>query len=475
MIQASSIMARMIYVIGMLAALASFSASASLPDFTDLVEQYSPAVVNISSTQVTKHPKRPGMQDMPNIPEGPFADLFRRFFDEQGKRTPDINTQSLGSGFIISKDGYVITNHHVIKDAKEIIIRLSDRRQFIAKLVGSDEQSDIALLKIDADDLPVVKLNRKKTLKPGEWVLAIGSPFGFETSVTAGVVSATERSLPRENYVPFIQSDVAINPGNSGGPLFDLEGNVVGVNSQIYSRTGGFMGLSFSIPVDIALNVAEQIKTSGKVSRGWLGVMIQDVTRELAESMQMKRAMGALVSRVLPNSSAEQAGIKVGDVIVEFDGKEINTSSSLPPMVGLAAIGKKYDVKVVRDGKTSVLSVKIAQLPEDDTVKAASSGGKMEQGGGRLGIAVAELTDEQRRRVGVEKGGILVASVSEGPAASAGLRQGDVVLMINNKEVTGVDQFGSLVKALPAGKTVRVLIQRGDGPAFLAMKLPEAK
>lgn len=476
MLQASKMMTRMFYAIGILLALASYRATAGLPDFTEQVEEYSPAVVNISGIQAVKHRNiPPNIRDMPNIPEGPFGDLFRRFFDEQGKRRPEQNTQSLGSGFIISKDGYVITNHHVVKDSSEVIVKLNDRRQFVAKLVGSDEQTDIALLKIEANDLPVVKLNRTKALKPGEWVMAIGSPFGFETSVTVGVVSATERSLPRENYVPFIQTDVAINPGNSGGPLFDLDGNVVGVNSQIYSRTGGFMGLSFSIPVDIALNVAEQIKANGKVSRGWLGVMIQDVTRELAESMQLKRAMGALVSRVLPDSPAEKSGVKVGDVIVEFNGKEISTSSALPPMVGLAVIGKKQDMKIIRDGKSMTVSVLIGQLPDEDAAVKVAENNSQAGKGGRLGLAVSDLNDEQRRRLSLEKGGVMVVDVIDGPAQSAGLRRGDVILMLDNKEVSDAAQFVAQARALTAGKTVRVLIQRGDGPAFVALKIPEEK
>lgn len=471
---------RVFYLFGILAMLFAGGVRAGLPDFTDLVEKNSPAVVNISTTQVMKHPKMrpntPQMPRMPDLPEGPFGDLFRKFFDEQNRQSPppELKSQSLGSGFIISKDGYVVTNHHVIKDAKEIIVKLSDRRQLVAKLIGSDEQSDIALLKIDAKDLPVVKMDRSKALKPGEWVLAIGSPFGFETSVTAGVVSATERSLPSENYVPFIQSDVAINPGNSGGPLFDLDGNVVGVNSQIYSRTGGFMGLSFSIPVSMALNVAEQLKTKGKVTRGWLGVQVQDVSRELAESMQLKKAEGALVARVLPTSPAEQAGMKVGDVIVEFDGKEVNSSSALPPIVGVAKVGSKVDVKVVRDGKVTTLGVKLGELPGEESASVAGASGKAETGI-RMGMAVMDLNDEMRRKTGIEKGGVQVAEVAEGPAAAAGVRRGDVILMINNSDVKDLVQFKELIKALPAGKTVRVLVQRGDGPSWLAIKLAEDK
>ncbi|MFT6624533.1 MAG: serine protease Do, partial [Cycloclasticus sp.] len=293
----------------------------NLPDFTALVEANSNAVVNISTTQ-----KSPQLQSfLPpdfEIPENaPYGDLLKHFFGERGAIPRQRDSHSLGSGFIISRDGFLLTNHHVVKDADEIIVRLQDRRELKATLVGSDERTDVALLKVEANDLPVVKFGSSEALKVGEWVFAIGSPFGFDSSVTAGIVSAKGRSLPQENYVPFIQTDVAINPGNSGGPLFNLNGEVVGINSQIYSRSGGFMGLSFAIPIDVALNVSNQLKESGHVVRGWLGVRIQDVTRELAESFDMKKPHGALVAQVLPDSPAEKAGIKVGDVIVSFNGQ----------------------------------------------------------------------------------------------------------------------------------------------------------
>ncbi|WP_353573300.1 trypsin-like peptidase domain-containing protein, partial [Candidatus Albibeggiatoa sp. nov. BB20] len=307
--------------------LSTAQARSSLPEFTELVEQYGPAVVNISTTAKKKSEKLGSLgRDLPDIPEdSPLHDFFRRFFDEENMGSQP--STSLGSGFIISPDGYVITNHHVVDNAKEIIVRLTDRRELEAEIIGSDKRSDLALLKIEADHLPIVKLGSSKNLKVGEWVLAIGSPFGFDHSATAGIVSATGRSLPNDNYIPFIQTDVAINPGNSGGPLFNMDGEVVGVNAQIYSRTGGFMGLSFAIPVDVMNNVVDQLKSDGKVVRGWLGVLIQDVTRDLAESFNMEKPQGALVAQVLPDSPAENASFKSGDIITKFNNQIVEHSS----------------------------------------------------------------------------------------------------------------------------------------------------
>ncbi|WP_428623593.1 Do family serine endopeptidase, partial [Sedimenticola sp.] len=310
----------------------------SLPDFTNLVETYSPSVVNISTKQHKTVPGRLNRDfQIPDLPEGsPLNEFFRHFFGEgQGQDEPrEYDARSLGSGFIISDDGYIMTNFHVVNGADEILVRLSDRREFIAKVIGMDKTSDIALLKIDATELPKVKIGTTYNLKVGEWVLAIGSPFGFDHSVTAGIVSAKGRSLPNENYVPFIQTDVAINPGNSGGPLFNLEGEVVGINSQIYSRTGGFMGLSFAIPIELAMNVVDQLRTSGEVKRGWLGVMIQDVTRELAKSFGMQYPYGALIAKVVPGSPSEKAGLEVGDVILKYNGTKLESSSMLQHLVG---------------------------------------------------------------------------------------------------------------------------------------------
>ncbi|MCK4587449.1 MAG: DegQ family serine endoprotease [Gammaproteobacteria bacterium] len=450
-----------------------------LPEFTVLVEKYGSAVVNISTTQKIKHPKTRMMpRGMPDqIPEGPFGDLFRHFFDNpggpgSGNGEPEhYNAKSLGSGFIISEDGYVITNHHVIKDATEIIVRLVDRRELEAKLIGSDERSDIALLKLEAKNLPVVTIGDSSNVKVGEWVLAIGSPFGFDHSVTAGIVSAKGRSLPRENYVPFIQTDVAINPGNSGGPLFDLDGKVVGINSQIYSRTGGFMGLSFAIPVDMAMQVVEQLKTSGHVARGWLGVLIQDVTRELAESFNMDKPRGALVAKVIPDSPAEKAGFKVGDVVVRFNGKDIIRSSGLPPLVGVSPIGKKVKVEILRKGKTKVLKVKLGELPEDDVKVAGSSHPNAEES--RLNVLVIDLTETQRKNSGIKEGGVLVTRIKAGPARKAGVRRGDVILMINNTDIKNAKHFKEVIEGLPDSKSVPMLVQRRGGPVFLALKIQD--
>ncbi len=440
-----------------------------LPDFTELVEKNGPAVVNISTIQ--KKPRH-RFRNMPDFPRGgPFEEWFKHFFGEEDDAPRERRAQSLGSGFIISSDGYILTNNHVVEDADKIIVRLSDRRELDAELVGTDERSDLALLKIDADDLPVVKIGHSRDLKVGEWVLAIGSPFGFDYSVTAGIVSAKKRSLPRENYVPFIQTDVAINPGNSGGPLFNLDGEVVGINSQIYSRTGGYMGVSFAIPIDVAMNVVEQIKSKGHVSRGWLGVLIQDVTRELAESFGMERPQGALVARVLPDSPAEAAGIEVGDIILKFNGNEIEHSSDLPPMVGIAPIDKRLPVDILRDGKHKRIKVKIGKLPDEDEVRL-SRAGKNTLKSSRLNIVVAELSSEQRERLELDdNSGVVVKEIENGPALEAGIRRGDVILMLNNKRVRDVEHFKEIVAGLPEGKSVSLLVNRRGSPIFLALKI----
>ncbi|MGH8583181.1 MAG: DegQ family serine endoprotease [Gammaproteobacteria bacterium] len=451
-----------------------FAETARLPDFTVLAQDNSPAVVNIGTTvkKADRAGDAPSVQ-IPDLPEdSPLNEFFRRFFGD-GIEGPDLEPRSsLGSGFILSEDGYVISNHHVVKDADTIIVRLIDRREFVAKLVGSDERSDLAVLKIDAQGLPAVRLGKSADLKVGEWVLAIGSPFGFDYSVTAGIVSAKGRALPNESYVPFIQTDVAINPGNSGGPLFNLDGKVVGVNSQIYSRTGGFMGLSFAIPVEVVMNVYQQIRDSGKVSRGWLGVLIQEVTRELAESFGMDRPHGALIAKVLPDGPAVGGGLKAGDVIVEFNGVAIERSSDLPPVVGGTAVGTKVPAKVVRDGKRIELSIKIGELPPQEALKLAAGGKSNAKVDARLKIAVRDLNRKEREDLDGLDHGVMVESVQAGPARSAGVRKGDIILMLNNEKVKDVDAFKLLVDALPAGKSVPLLVQRQDGPLFFALKVP---
>ncbi len=462
------------------------SLAGTLPDFTALVKQNSAAVVNISTSgdkrarQHREQPELPPGFSIPNVPDdSPLNDFFRKYFEEQepegrGEMMP---RASLGSGFIISKDGYVISNYHVVKDAEEVIVRLSDRREFPAKIVGTDPRSDIAVLKVDAeDDLPMLKLGNTEELEVGEWVLAIGSPFGFDHSVTAGIVSAKGRSLPNENYVPFIQTDVAINPGNSGGPLFNLDGEVIGVNSQIYSRTGGFMGLSFAIPIDVVMNVYGQIRDHGEVSRGWLGVLIQDVTAELAESFRMSKPHGALVSKVLPDSPAEKAGVEAGDVITKFDGHEIETSSDLPPLVGAARVDQPITVEVMREGKMRSLSITIGKLPAQEDEVLAEAADEPASGGQkipRLSVVARDLSPAERKKLELTGPGVLIEKVNDGVAREAGLRPGDVISQINFKETGSVKELVAAVNALNAGAKVPMLVNRQGNPIFMALKLAE--
>jgi len=446
----------------------------NLPDFTELAADNSPAVVNISTnTKIKVNKKLPHGLKIPNLPEGsPWNELFKRFFDER-EHGGGSSSHSLGSGFIIDADGYIVTNHHVIKGADEIIVRLSDRRELVAELIGSDERSDVALLKIDADSLPVVKIGDSEKIKVGEWAMAIGSPFGFDHSISVGVVSALGRNnLPNSNYVPFIQTDVAINPGNSGGPLFNLKGEVIGINSQIYTRSGGFMGLSFSIPINVAMNVVKQIKDSGHVTRGWLGVLIQEVNRELAESFGMKQPRGAAILEVIEDSPAEKAGFKIGDVIIKFGNKEIYRSSDLPLAVGTTPVGKKISVKVIREGRTKRLTVKVEELPNQDEL-AAVKGSQKKMLANKLGMSVIDISHQQREQFGMSSRGILVKDVSAGAARDAGIRRGDVLLKLNYKDISSVKGFKSVLKGLPKGKSVPVLIQRKKSPIFLAIKIPK--
>ncbi|MDH3526582.1 MAG: DegQ family serine endoprotease [Gammaproteobacteria bacterium] len=444
-----------------------------LPGFTELVKKAAPAVVNISTTQKVKSgvPQLPEGFEIPQLPEGsPFGELFKHFFDQEEGEPSLRDAQSLGSGSIISADGYILTNYHVVKNADEIIVRLNDRRELRGEVIGTDKRSDIALLKIDADDLPVAKIGKSSSLQVGEWVLAIGSPFGFDYSATAGIVSAKGRSLPRENYVPFIQTDVAINPGNSGGPLFNQAGEVVGVNSQIYSRTGGYMGLSFAIPIEVAMDVADQLKTKGHVSRGWLGVLIQDITLDLAESFGMKQPRGALVAKVLEDSPAEDAGFRVGDVIVAFNGKAIKDSASLPPIVGSTKVGVFVPVDIIRDRNQAVVNVKLGELPEDAAVAKLHK--PAVEKANRLGVTVLDLTDKQKQEFELANG-VVVERLVDGAASKAGVRKGDIILSLNNETVNNSAQFQELVEALPVNKSVAVLVQRGSSPTFLAIKVPD--
>ncbi len=455
------------------------AAAKELPDFTGLVEKYSPAVVNVSTTQ-----KRDRLGDgsggNPDMDE-----FFRRFFGPEGRGpqgpdggggAPFGQRRSLGSGFIISAEGYVLTNNHVVEDADEIVVRMNDRRELVATLVGSDPRSDLALLKVNAANLPVVKLGHSNGLKAGQWVLAIGSPFGFDYSVTAGIISAIGRSLPtenNENYVPFIQTDVAINPGNSGGPLFNLDGEVIGINSQIYTRSGGFMGVSFAIPVDVALDVVDQLKAHGKVSRGWLGVVIQEVNRDLAESFGLDKPSGALVARVIENGPAAKAGLHEGDIILEFNSQRVDLSSDLPHFVGRAHPGSEAQLVIMRAGKRETLNIVVGELAALDEGQVASAGPGATPVPSRIGVVVEALTDPIQQRAGVDHG-VRVVEAS-GPAAEAGIREGDIVTRLNNQEIDSPETFSKVVDSLTPGRSVPVLIVRGTAPTFLALRVPSSR
>jgi serine protease Do len=432
-----------------------------LPDFTDLVDKQGPSVVNVSTTSTAR-----GSAQSPVPEDDPFYDFFRKFGPSQPR---DQETRSLGSGFIVSADGYILTNAHVVDMADDVTVKLTDKREFKAKVIGADKRTDVALLKIEATGLPAVKVGDSEKLRVGEWVLAIGSPFGFENTVTAGIVSAKGRSLPQENYVPFIQTDVAINPGNSGGPLFNLKGEVVGINSQIYSRTGGFMGLSFAIPIDVAMDVTNQLRTTGRVSRGRIGVVIQEVTKELAESFGLPKAAGALVNSVDKGTPADKAGIEASDVILKFDGKPIESSQDLPRIVAQTRPGSKVPVQVWHKGASREVTVTVGEMPED---KVAQRPGRKETKPGnvvaRLGLTLIELTPEQRKEIGTA--GLLVED-AQGAAAKAGIRRGDVLLAINNQDVKTLDQLNQVLGQFEKARSVALLIRRGDSSLYVPLRL----
>ncbi len=459
-----------LWAIGLFLPLQAASPQA-LPDFIPLVESNGPAVVNISTTQAHHRQAGPGGEPAESPEGAPFNDFLRRYFGEDDSAPEFFDNKSLGSGFIISPDGYLLTCAHVVENASEILVRLTDRREFTAKVIGADRRSDVALLKISADNLPQVKIGDPGKVRVGEWVLAIGSPFGFENSATVGIVSAKGRNLPRENYVPFIQTDVAINPGNSGGPLFNLKGEVIGINSQIYSRTGGFMGLSFAVPIDLAMRVTKQLKLSGRVQRGWIGVTIQDVTRELGESFGMKRPYGALIADVHPGGPAAKSSLRVGDVVVGYDGRRIDLSADLPPQVGQTAPGARAKLDILRAGKTQTLSVTVAELPEEGgEARPTVAPGPVEPG--VLGMRLKDLTSAQRSQMAISQG-VLVEKLLEGPARKAGLRPGDVILQLDGRPISSVAELRVLTPQLPHHKSVSVLVRRGTQALFLALRVTE--
>ena len=472
------------FLIAMLFAASTLSATVEareLPDFTELVEKNGAAVVNISITQVIKGNR--GGPHMPFDEDDPAAELFRRFFPGQVPGVPgqqrEYKSRSLGSGFIISGDGHILTNAHVVDGADEVTVKLTDKREFKAKVLGADKRTDVALIKIEAINLPVVRLGEPAKLKVGEWVVAIGSPFGFENTVTAGIVSAKGRSLTQENYVPFIQTDVAINPGNSGGPLFNMKGEVVGINSQIYSRSGGFMGLSFAIPIDLALDIQGQLKAKGKVSRGRLGVVIQEVSKELAESFGMSKPQGALVASIEKGAAADKAGIEPGDIILKFDGKIIAESGDLPRVVGSTKPGSKVAVQVWRKGATRELNATVSEMPDEDgVIRNARRGGKSVEPAvaNRLGLVLSAPTAEQRRALGLQHG-LIVEDVRNG-GNRTDLRSGDIILSVISKgsqtEVKSIQQFNELLSGFDKAATITLLVRRGDAQTFITIKgLPE--
>lgn len=445
----------------------------TLPDFADLAERVGPSVVNIRTLERSR-----GARGVPEMDED-MLEFFRRFGlpipNQPGPRgqrpAPDggePQQRGVGSGFILSADGYVMTNAHVVDGADELIVTLPDKREFKARLIGTDRRSDVALVKIEASGLPTVKIGDVNKLRVGEWVIAIGSPFGLENTVTAGIVSAKARDTGE--FLPLIQTDVAINPGNSGGPLLNLRGEVVGINSQIYSRSGGYMGISFAIPIDEATRVADQLRTSGRVSRGRIGVSIDQVTKDVAESIGLGKAGGALVRSVEAGGPAEKAGVEPGDIITKFDGKAVEKSGDLPRIVGGVKPGSKVTLQVFRRGSYKDLSVTVAEVEPDQKRAAAESGGasKPQATVATLGIGVSDLGEAQKRELKI-KNGVRVDSV-DGPAARAGLREGDVILSIDNTEVSSAKQFEAVVSKLDKTRAVTVLVRRGDTVNFLIIR-----
>lgn len=461
----------MIFALSMACAQLSHAFVTGLPDFTVLAEKQGPAVVNISITQVTRR----GAVPFPNMPyDENLQEFFKRFGipgipGAPGQGGREYKSQSLGSGFIISSDGYILTNAHVVNAADEVLVKLSDKREFKAKLIGADKRTDVALIKIEANNLPAVKIGDPSKLKVGEWVAAIGSPFGLENTMTAGIVSAKGRALPQENYVPFIQTDVAINPGNSGGPLFNLAGEVVGVNSQIYSRSGGSMGLSFSIPIDVAIGISKQLQETGKITRGWLGVAIQELTKELAESFGMRNTHGALIAGVEKGGPADEGGLEAGDVITKFDGEKIRTSSDLPRVVGMTKPSKLVRVEVLRKGRVKKLHFRIGEMPSENVQVSQNNKAPAKNETNKVGLTLKALTTQQKKKLN-GKNGLLVVN-STGAAAEAGIRRGDVILGLNNNETQSVSQFNKQINTVRKGKTVAVLVQRSNSTLYVPIKV----
>ncbi|MSQ72966.1 MAG: DegQ family serine endoprotease [Betaproteobacteria bacterium] len=473
----------LLYLFVMILPLTAIAQGRDLPDFTDLVEKQGHTVVNISTSQVVRDrrasPQNPGIDE-----NDPFHEFFRRFIPRnpgqspnpapgQGQGPREFESRSLGSGFIISPDGYILTNAHVVETADEINVKLTDKREFKARVIGADRRTDVALLKIDARNLPAVRLGDPVKLRVGEWVLAIGSPFGFDNTVTAGIVSAKGRALPQENFVPFIQTDVAINPGNSGGPLFNMKGEVVGINSQIYSRTGGFMGLSFAIPIDVAMDIQTQLRQSGRVSRGRIGVVIQEVSKELADSFGLAMPAGALVNGVEKGGPAERAGVETGDIILKFDGKSVNTSSDLPRIVGSTKPGSKVGMEVWRKGSSKDVSITIGEIPEDRVaLRDGARGRQAEQTVNRLGLVVNDLTVIQKRDMKLDSG-VIVEDVRT-TARRIEVRPGDVITAVTSKgqtlELKSAELFNKYLTQTDKSATLTLHVRRGESNLFVTVR-----
>ncbi|SHF63532.1 serine protease Do [Modicisalibacter ilicicola DSM 19980] len=456
----------------MMAFAAQAAQARELPDFTELVKQAAPGVVNISSTREVEQRAMPfGEFGGEEIPE-----FFRRFFEDQmppghGQGGPGRRQerQSLGSGFIISKDGYVLTNAHVVESADEIVVRLNDRRELDAELIGADAKTDVALLKIEGENLPTLELGDSEQLEVGEWVAAIGSPFGFDHSVTAGIVSAINRTLPSDAYVPFIQTDVAINPGNSGGPLFNLDGEVVGINSQIFTRSGGFMGLSFAIPINVAMDIADQLRADGRVSRGWLGVVIQPVSKDLAESFGLEGPQGALIAEVAPDAPAAKAGLKAGDIVLSVNGDEVDRSSTLPRLIGRVDPGSEVTLELMREGKRITKTVTVGDWPSDEMPMASAQ--DKDDSRTRLGVMVAPLAKEQLEELNLSSG-VRVEQVAPGSvAASAGVRPGDIIVSLDQQDIDSGKRLSEVVSRIEGNRAVPLRLYRDGRSLFVALRL----
>lgn len=453
------------------------TAVAGLPDFTDLVERTGAAVVNIRTTERVK----PGQQGMVTPEDEEMQEFFRRFFGvpmprpqpdrsprgrRQGPQQEEEVPRGVGSGFIISPDGFVLTNAHVVDGADDVYVTLTDKREYKAKIIGVDKRTDVAIVKVEGSNLPRLTIGDPNKLRVGEWVIAIGSPFGLDNTVTAGIISAKARDTG--DYLPLIQTDVAVNPGNSGGPLINMRGEVVGINSQIYSRSGGYMGISFAVPIDEAMRVAEQLRASGRVTRGRIGVQIGEVTKDVAESLGLARAQGALIQRVEPGGPAEKGGLEAGDIILKFNGTAIEKSSDLPRLVGATKPGTRSTLSVWRKGASKDVTLTIAELEPEKVARKDERKAKPDQAPNALGLVVSDLSDAQKKELKVE-GGVIV-DASEGPAARAGLRAGDVILRLNNSDVKDAKQFNALITKLEPKKTAVVLVRRGDASQFVPIR-----